>query len=145
MKVQEILTQHPEVIHPEASLLEAAQKMRRLDVGMLPVCDGERLVGMITDRDITIRGTADGRDPRQGRVRDVMTAEVLFCFEDQDLEAAAELMENRQVRRLPVLDRAKRLTGILSLGDMAVRGKGQRVAGAVLERVSEPARVAVTD
>jgi CBS domain-containing protein/uncharacterized protein (DUF2267 family) len=142
MKVREILTQNPECVSPDAALLEAAQKMKRLDVGTLPVCDGDRLVGMITDRDIAIRGTAEGRDPRQTKVRDVMTPEVIYCFDDQELSEVAKVMETRQVRRLPVVNRNKSLVGIVSLGDVAVRTQDRQFAGDILERVSEPAAMA---
>jgi CBS domain-containing protein len=139
MKIRDIETQNPEVIHPDADLFEAAQKMKKLDVGLLPVCDGERLVGMVSDRDITIRGTAEGRDPKQTKVRDVMTPEVVYCYDDQDVKEAAEIMQQRQIRRLPVLNHNKRLVGIVSLGDIAVRTKDERCAGETLERVSESA------
>ena len=138
MKVSEIITPNPEVIRPDAVLVEAAQRMNYLDIGMLPVCDGQRLVGMITDRDITVRGVAQGYDPKIACVRDVMTDEVLYCFEDEDVKEVAQKMEEKQVRRLPVLNRDKRLVGIVSLGDLAVRTGKEKLAGEVLERVSEP-------
>jgi CBS domain-containing protein len=121
----------------------AAEKMKQLDVGPLPVCDGERLVGMITDRDITVRATAAGRDPKTTKVRDVMTEEVFYCFEDQDLQDAAEMMERAQIRRLLILNRDKRLVGIVSLGDLAVHTGPEELAdeelAEVLEEVSAPA------
>ena len=138
MKVNEIITHDPEVIRPETALIEAAQKMKSLDIGMLPVCDGDRLVGVITDRDITVRGVAQGYDPKTARVQEVMTPEVIYCFDDEDVKEAAEKMEEKQVRRLPVLNREKRLVGIVSLGDLAVRTGKEKLAGEVLERVSEP-------
>jgi CBS domain-containing protein len=115
------MTPHVEVIHPDATLREAAQKMQTLDVGPIPVCDGDRLQGMLTDRDITIRATAQGRDPNTTRVREVMTPDIVYCFEDQDVEEAAQIMEERQIRRLVVLNRDKRLVGIVSLGDLATQ------------------------
>jgi CBS domain-containing protein len=139
MQLKDIMTRGVEVIHPDATLQEAAQQMRGLDVGPLPVCDGERLVGMLTDRDITVRATAEGRDPKATKVRDVMTCEVIYAFEDQGVTEAARLMEEHQVRRLVVLNRDKRLIGIVSLGDLAVHTDNQRLAGEVVERVSEPA------
>ena len=138
MKVNEIITHDPEVIRPETALIEAAQKMKSLDIGMLPVCDGDRLVGVITDRDITVRGVAQGCDPKTARVQEVMTPEVIYCFDDEDVKEAAKKMEEKQVRRLPVLNREKRLVGIVSLGDLAVRTGKETLAGVVLERVSEP-------
>jgi CBS domain-containing protein len=121
MLLRDVMTRHVEVIHPDATLREAAQKMKTLDVGPVPVCDGERLVGMLTDRDITIRATAEGRDPNSTRARDVMTPEITYCFEDQDVREAARIMEERQIRRLVVLNRDKRLVGIVSLGDLATQ------------------------
>ena len=138
MKVNEIITHDPQVIHPETALIEAAQKMKSLDIGMLPVCDGDRLVGVITDRDITVRGVAQGYDPKTARVQEVMTPEVIYCFDDEDVKEAAKKMEEKQVRRLPVLNREKRLVGIVSLGDLAVRTGKEKLAGEVLERVSKP-------
>jgi len=138
MKVNEIITHDPEVIRPETALIEAAQKMKSMDIGMLPVCDGDRLVGVITDRDITVRGVAQGSDPKTARVQEVMTPEVIYCFDDEDVKEAAKKMEEKQVRRLPVLNREKRLVGIVSLGDLAVRTGKEHLAGEVLERVSEP-------
>ncbi len=138
MKVNEIITHDPEVIRPETALIEAAQKMKSLDIGMLPICDGDRLVGVITDRDITVRGVAQGYDPKTARVQEVMTPEVIYCFDDEDVKEAAKKMEEKKVRRLPVLNREKRLVGIVSLGDLAVRTGKEKLAGEVLERVSEP-------
>jgi CBS domain-containing protein len=94
---------------------------------------------MLTDRDIAVRAVAEGRDPKTARVRDAMTPEVVYCFEDQDIQEAARLMKDKQIRRLVVLDRDKRLAGILSLGDLAVDTGDEKLAGETLERVSEPA------
>ena len=145
MKVNEIITHDPQVIHPETALIEAAQKMKSLDIGMLPVCDGDRLVGVITDRDITVRGVAQGYDPKTARVQEVMTPEVIYCFDDEDVKDVAKKMEKKQVRRLPVLNREKRLVGIVSLGDLAVRTGKEKLAGEVLEAVSEPAHARYRD
>ena len=140
MQVREIMTPHVAVIHPDATLQEAAEKMSRLEIGPLPVCDGERLVGMLTDRDITIRATARGCDPNTTKVHEVMTSEVVYCFADQEVRIAAQMMEMRQIRRVPVLDRDKRLVGIVSLGDLAVETQDQHLAGKTLEEVSEPGK-----
>jgi CBS domain-containing protein len=139
MKVRDIMTSQVEVTHPDATLQEAATKMSQLDVGPLPVCDGARLVGMLTDRDITVRATAKGCDPTTTTVREVMTPEVVYCFDDQDVETAAQMMEMRQIRRVPVLNRGKRLVGIVALGDLAVETGNRDLAGETLERVSTPA------
>src|SRR5438046_4099256 len=127
MKIQKLMTPKVEVIHPDTPLQQAAATMKRLDVGMLPVCDGERLVGMLTDRDITVRATAEGRDPNSTRVREVMSPDVVYCFEDQDVQDAARVMEDRQIRRLVVLNRDKRLVGIVSLGDLAVHTEDEEL------------------
>jgi CBS domain-containing protein len=133
------MTQGCECIGPDATIQEAAQKMRDLGVGPLPVCgENDRLIGMITDRDITIRAVAEGEDPCSACVRDVMTPDIVCCFEDQDIEEAAQMMEQKQIRRLVVLNRDKRLVGILSLGDLAVQTRDERLAGEALERISEP-------
>jgi CBS domain-containing protein len=112
--------------------------MKELDVGTLPVCgDDDRLVGMVTDRDITVRAVANGRDPKTTLVNDAMSPGVVTCYEDQDIDEAARLMEDRQIRRVVVLDHDQRITGILSLGDLAVSGSSERsLAGEILEAVS---------
>src|SRR4051812_40801881 len=112
MKLREILTEKVAVIAPRASFYEAARKMRGLDIGALPVCDGERLVGMLTDRDLAVRAVAEGRDPRTALVRDSMTAEVAWCFNDESAGEAELMMAGKQIRRLPVLNRAQQLVGI---------------------------------
>jgi CBS domain-containing protein len=123
-------------------LKEAAERMRDLDSGVLPVGQQDRVVGMLTDRDITIRATAAGKDPNQTRVEAVMTPDVVYCYEDEDARDAARKMEEHQLRRLIVLNRDKRLVGILSLGDLAVHTADDRLAGEVAEAVSEPAEPA---
>jgi CBS domain-containing protein len=139
MLLKDLMTRSVQDIPPQASLREAAERMRSLDVGALPVCDAEKFVGIITDRDITIRAVAQGHDPNQSRVSDVMTTPMVFCYEDDDVDKAAKLMEQRQIRRLPVFDHAQRLCGIISLGDIATRNSDDRLSGEVLEQVSEPA------
>ena len=138
MQLSEVMTPNVEVVHPDAPVQEAANTMRSLDVGSLPVFDGNKMYGIVTDRDITIRATADGRDPRQTKVRDVMSTELAYCFADQPVEEAARLMEARQIRRLPILDRNQRLVGIVALGDLALELPNERTVGQVLEAVSEP-------
>lgn len=113
------MTRNVEMVEPASSLREAAEKMREGDFGVLPVFEEDRLIGMITDRDIVVRAVAEGKDPRQVQVRDVMTKSVLYCFEDQSLEEVADNLGENQIRRVPVLSREKRLVGILSLGDLA--------------------------
>lgn len=138
MLAQDVMTRGVECTAPDALLQVAALKMKELDIGVLPVCDEGRLVGMITDRDITLRSVSEGHDPREVRVRDVMTADVVFCQQEQPLSEVAELMRDKQVRRLPVLDNEHRLVGILSIGDLAQGTSDKRLSGHVLEGVSEP-------
>lgn len=139
-KLKDIMTRNVEVVRPNTSVFEVAQKMKDLDVGVMPICDGDRLVGMVTDRDITIRATADGLDPKSTHAATVMTPNLAFCYEDQDVREAAKAMEECQIRRLPIVNRDKRLVGIVSLGDLAVDTGNDRLSGEVLERVSEPAQ-----
>jgi len=140
MQVKQVMTRGVECVSPSATLQDAACKMKQLDVGPLPVCgDNDRLVGMLTDRDITVRAVAEGLDPRKAQVRDVMTPNIIYCFEDQDVDEAARLMKDNQIRRLVVLNQDKRLTGIVSLGDLAVDTRDNYLAGQTLEAVSEPA------
>jgi CBS domain-containing protein len=139
MRLSDVMTRQVEVVRPDDTLEEAAARMSSLDIGPLPVCDGDRLVGMLTDRDITVRATAAGRDPKTTLVRDVMTEQVVYAFDDQDTNDAARLMEKHGIRRLVILNRDKRLVGIISLGDLAVDTQDDQLSGEVLERVSEPA------
>jgi CBS domain-containing protein len=139
MQVAEVMTRHVEVIDPNAPLKEAASKMKTLDVGLIPVCDGDKLRGTITDRDITVRGIAEGYDPSKTKVADIMSTDLAYCFEDDKIEAALDLMQKRQIRRLPVLSRERRLVGIVSLGDLAVHTGQKARVGETLEEVSQPA------
>lgn len=142
MKLSEIMTKDVSVIGPDASLTEAAKMMDDLNVGDLPVCDGSRLLGIITDRDIVIRSISAGQDPNSSKVRDSMTSPVIYCFEDSDVKEAAKLMKDKQIRRLPVLNKDKSLIGIVSLGDLAVEQPSKNLSGEVLKEVSEPAKPA---
>jgi len=142
MQIKDVMTRGVEVVRPDETLQQAARKMKSIDVGPLPVCDGDRLVGMITDRDIIVRATAEGRDPKTTPVKEAMTPGVVYVFEDQDIEEAALLMRQRQIRRLVVLDNNKRLVGILSLGDLAEDSGDDQLSGDVLEGVSEPSEPA---
>ena len=139
MDLREIMSRNVEVVNAKASLEDAAIKMKTLDVGLIPVCDGDRLQGILTDRDITIRATANGRDPKITKVTDVMTTDIAYCLEDQEVEEAVSLMEARQIRRLPILNQDKRLVGIVSLADIAVRVGDRDLSGETLEEISAPA------
>ncbi|MBA1144597.1 CBS domain-containing protein [Mesorhizobium neociceri] len=136
MKVGNCMTRDVQVANPEQSIRDVAQMMGKLDAGVMPVGDNDRLVGMITDRDIAIRGVALGKGP-DAKVRDVMSAEVKYCFDDEEIENVLENMGDLQVRRLPVLNRDKRLVGIISLGDLATNGEATEAAVA-LSGISKP-------
>jgi CBS domain-containing protein len=141
MQFNEVMTRNVECIRPANSIVEAARHMKKIDVGALPVCgDNDRLVGMVTDRDIVLRGVADRRDLEKAKVQDIMTSEVEYCVEDQPVEEAARLMRQKQIRRLVVLNNDHRLVGIVSLGDLAVDMHDEMLVGSALEGISQPAR-----
>jgi CBS domain-containing protein len=138
MKLSEIMTREVEIIQPDDTMHTAAQKMRDRDIGFLPVCDGETLMGVLSDRDITIRALADGIDINVMLSRDLMTTPAIYCFDDQDVTDAAKLMRENQIRRLVILGReSERVVGVISLGDLARKGITD-ISGQVLQRVSEP-------
>ena len=140
MQVSEVMTRNVECIRPGDSVLDAARKMRKLDVGPLPVCgDNDRLVGMLTDRDIVIRAVADARDLQEVKVQDVMTPDIHFCLDHHDVHQAARIMHDKQVRRLVVLNDDHRLVGILSLGDLATETGDDEMTGEALEGISQHA------
>lgn len=142
MKIAEVMTRNPEWIRPETTVESAAARMRDLDTGFIPVGDGVRLQGVITDRDIAIRAVAEGLDAATAPVEDVMTPTVIYCYDDQDVQKAADVMAEKQVRRLIVLNRDKKLTGIVSLGDLCVRSGDHEMAGDVLDDISHAPFVA---
>ncbi|MCU7496143.1 MAG: CBS domain-containing protein [Ignavibacteria bacterium] len=137
MTIKDVMTPHVEIIKPEISVTEAAQKMKSLDCGILPVYENDKLIGMITDRDIAIRSTAEGHDPKADKVRDIMTKKVVYCYDDEPVEKMAETMEKNKIRRLIILNRQKRLVGICSLGDLVLASRNKQLSGEVLEKVSE--------
>jgi CBS domain-containing protein len=136
VKVSECMTRQVEICSPSDTIQQAAQTMAKIDAGVLPVGENDRLVGMITDRDIAVRAVAAGKNPAQCRVRDVMSSEVRYCYEDDDVSEVAENMSEQQLRRLPVINREKRLTGIISLGDIARQDEHQ--AGEALHGIARP-------
>lgn len=138
MQVRELMTRDVQLLSPNDTIRNAARQMRDDDIGSLPVADGDRLVGYITDRDIVVRALAEGRDA-DTTVREVMTERILYCFEDETVEDVAANMAHNQVRRLPVLTREKRLVGIVALGDIATEGSDEHAEDA-LEGVSRPPR-----
>ncbi|MGQ9369206.1 CBS domain-containing protein [Azospirillum sp. ST 5-10] len=136
MRVNEAMTRDVRIASPDQSIREAASLMAEIDAGALPVGDGDRLVGMITDRDIAIRAVAQGKGP-DAKVRDVMTQDVKYCYEDEDVDHVARNMGDIQVKRLPVVNRDKRLVGIVALGDVAI-SQGAGTAGKAETGIARP-------
>ena len=137
MKVSEAMTRDVRVANPAETIRQAAQTMAQLDAGVLPVGENDRLVGMITDRDIAVRAVAAGKAP-DTPIRDIMSSDVCYCFDDQDINDVAVNMADIQVRRLPVVDRNKRLVGILSLGDLALHATSGLTGEALCEVSQHP-------
>jgi CBS domain-containing protein len=138
--IASVMTRDVTVTRPDSSVQEAARVMRQLDVGSVPVCTGRKLVGMLTDRDIAVRLVAEGRDPASTPASDIMTPGVIYLYDDQSVQEAADTMSAHQIRRLPIVNRDKELVGIVALGDLAVDVTDDQLGGDVLEGVSEPAR-----
>jgi CBS domain-containing protein len=136
MKITDVMTRDVRVIQPDRTVRDAARLMDELNVGSLPVCDGRRLIGMITDRDITVRSTAAGLAPDRHTVREIMTDDVEWCFDDDDVDEIVDIMSRHQIRRIPVVNRQKRLVGIVALGDLAEDTEDQ--AERALHRISTP-------
>jgi len=136
-QIREIMHRDVKIIPPSASVRQAADEMRALDVGAVPVCDQKKLIGMITDRDIAIRSVAAGKDPETTKVAEVMTGEVISCSEDASVDEVARLMGDRQIRRIPVVDRNKALVGIVALADLAISPQHTDTKAEALEGVSE--------
>lgn len=136
MYISEVMTRNVRIGSPEDTLQMAAEMMGDCDFGILPIEDNNQLVGMLSDRDITIRAVAKGFSPNEHHVREIMTRDVQFIYEDESVEDAAQMMSNLQVRRLPVVDNDEHLVGIVSLGDLAI--SGDEVAGDALESISQP-------
>jgi CBS domain-containing protein len=139
VKVKEVMTGRVECIGPQDTCDVCARKMRDLDIGCLPVCDNDRIVGIVTDRDIVCRCLAEGKNPLEHPVFQIMTKGCIWCYDDQDLGHAEALMEEHQIRRIAVMSRDKRLVGILSLGDLAVRTNDEHMELAPSGVESRPA------
>ncbi|HTL70086.1 MAG TPA: CBS domain-containing protein, partial [Candidatus Eisenbacteria bacterium] len=122
MKLRELMSKNVRIVRSDATLQEAARTMKDADIGPLPVLEGHRLIGMVTDRDLAVRGVAEGLDPKTTKVGRVITPDVVYGFEDQEAEEAAALMAQKQIRRLVVLDHEQRVVGMVSLGDLATHG-----------------------
>lgn len=136
MKIREIMSPDVKIASPKDTLQKAAQLMEENDFGILPVGEDDRLVGMLSDRDITVRAVAHGKAPDRCTVGEVMSHEIKYIYDDETIEDASRNMSELQIRRLPVLNRKKRLVGIISLGDLALNAKDN--AGKALKEVSEP-------
>ena len=137
MEVSQVMTRDVRLVDPATTLKEAAAMMRDGDFGLLPIGENDRLVGTITDRDIAVRAVAAGKDPTRTPVRDAMSEGIFYCFEDQSVAEAAALMGEHQIRRLPVLNRDKRLVGIVAIGDLAVDSNTDEEAGEALSDISQ--------
>jgi CBS domain-containing protein len=137
MKVREAMTRDVRLVKPDQPIREAAKLMGELDIGALPVEENDRLVGMITDRDIAVRAVAAGRGA-DTPIREVMSGEIKYCYEDQTVDEVTQNMGEQRIRRLPVLSRDKRLVGILSLGDLAIDETARDEAGEALGGISRP-------
>ncbi len=136
MLISDVMTREVESIGPDDSLQQAARMMHQFGVGTLPVVENHSVVGVVTDRDIILRAVAQGLDPAKTTVRTAMSEEVVGCFEDQEVEAAARLMQSKQIRRVLVLDRDKKLVGIITLADLASDAVDSQRAGEILQEVS---------
>jgi CBS domain-containing protein len=144
MLVKECMSKKVELADPEMSLAQAAKKMRDGDFGILPVRENDKLIGMLTDRDIAVRAVAAGKDPKNTKIREVMSRKVLYCYDDQTTEEVANNMGENQVRRLPVLNRQKRLVGILALGDLAAKENKTKDALSKICRHTDHASTTIT-
>ena len=138
-QVADVMTRDVRVVGPTETVQRAAQLMDELNVGVIPVCEGRKLVGMLTDRDITVRGVAAGKDAAGTPVSEVMSGSVRWCYEDQPLEDVLDEMRDTQIRRMPVVDRQQQIVGIVSLGDLADRGSDGASVGEALKDISTPA------
>lgn len=138
MLIKDVMTPHAEWIASDSTLREVARKMRDNNIGCLPVGENDRLIGMIADRDIACRAVAEGLDPKTTKAKDVMSNGITYCFDDQTDDEAATLMESKSIHHLPVLSRKKRIVGILSMGDLALRSS-KKVGEKVMHMASRDA------
>lgn len=137
MQVKNIMSKKPDYLPPDATLEKAADEMLKYDTGFIPIGADSKLIGAITDRDIVVRGLAKGKNPKTTFVKDIMTPNILSCNEDDEVEKAAKIMSDQQVRRLVVLDQNKKIVGVISLGDIALRNKNDQLCGHTLHDVVE--------
>jgi len=137
MLVKEAMHKQAHFLPPEARLADVADEMKNNDFGFMPIGDNDRIVGVCTDRDLVIEGLINGKEPDKLCAKDVMTKKVLYCFEEDDIKDAVKSMEDQKIRRLIVLDKGKRMTGILSMGDIARKSHDDQLCGELIEGVSE--------
>ncbi len=137
MQAKDVMTKKPEFLPPTATLKEVALSMKSHDFGFVPIGENDRLVGTITDRDITVRAIAKGKDPNKTIARDIMTEKLEYCFDTDDLGKVVSHMQEAKVRRIVVLNKSKRMVGIISLGDIACKGNDAEMCGSLTEEVSQ--------
>jgi len=137
MKIREIMTTNVECVPPDTALQQLANKMKALDVGFIPVCESDRLVGTVTDRDIVLRCIAEGKDIGTCKTRDIMSKDAFWCFQDQDVKDVAKKMREKDVRRMLILNQDKRLVGVVSIGDIAK--VEEKETGKTLKDITEAA------
>ncbi len=138
MKIKEIMTTEVECVSPDTTLKELADKMKNMDVGFFPICENDRLIGAATDRDIVIRGVAEGLD-NESSVREVMSTEIYYAYEDENVEEVARKMQDRDVRRLLILNRDKRLAGVVSIGDLSQAKGKEKLVGETTRDITRAA------
>lgn len=143
MQAKDLMSPNVECISPDTLITDASHRMKAMDVGFLPVCENDRLIGTLTDRDIVLRLVAEGKDVAGAKARDIMTPEVFWCYDDMSADDVCEYAAEKEIRRVLVLDRQKRLAGVISIGDMAKIGE-PRKAGEAIKEIAEapPSRVA---
>ncbi|MGZ3687582.1 MAG: CBS domain-containing protein [Bdellovibrionota bacterium] len=139
-KLKDVMTKNVQFVSPDATIQDVAGQMKKLDCGSIPVGENDRLIGMITDRDIALRAVAEGRDPSKTLARDVMSHSVVYSYEDEECSEAAHIMEAKQIRRLIVLNRDKRMVGIVTVGDLSRKAGSEQLTGEIMEKVSQPAQ-----
>jgi CBS domain-containing protein len=142
MQARDLMTTNVECIDPGMGVQDAARRMKSLDVGFLPVCEQDRLIGTLTDRDIVLRAVAEGKDIKSVRARDIMTTEVFWCYDDQSSEEIAEYLAEKEIRRVLILDHNKRLVGVISIGDLAKGGEEEKTGQAIREIAEAPRQAA---
>lgn len=139
MRVKELMSSRPEYLSPDVSLQEASRIMMEDDIGFIPIGEGDRLIGVVTDRDICVRGVARALNPVTTPVRNIMTQKVLYCFENDEIKLVAKRMEAAQIRRMVVLNSKKRLVGVLSMADIATKTHDEYLSGEILDFISRKA------